>query len=466
MPLGLIVAAGITAVVMTGILAWQSINRSAQVSRSTLLRFADAGARAVRPALVHDDPWQIYELLTALLPPEESPVTPRIGVVLDAAGNIVVSTQPMRYPAFSAPPADSWINAAFAQDRGANAQFARAIDVDGSDLIVAIAPVVTDDQLIIGWVGVEGRKLHFADEFAELFRTAALPAACVAVILLPLGWWLGRRISRPLATIAAAVDKVGTDSPNKIIAALPPSGPDEIGVLSHRMKSMLQGLEEKAALEREFIAAERLAAIGRLTSGIAHEINNPLGGMLNAISTFKRHGDHTALGNQTISLIERGLLQIKETVSALLVDSKPSARKFSEQDVRDTRVLLESELMQYPVELAIECELVDPVNLPANPLRQILMNLLLNAIHAASPNGHVHCAICQSGGSLLLSVTNDGKKLPDDFRDHLFEPFRKDGGLGLWITYQLVQQMDGHISVLPSTDKTAFDITLPIREIS
>jgi len=73
------------------------------------------------------------------------------------------------------------------------------------------------------------------------------------------------------------------------------------------------------------VQSERLAALGQLAAGIAHEINNPLSGMLTAIDTLKCHSDADPRMMKTIALIERGLTQIKDTVGALLVEAKIKA---------------------------------------------------------------------------------------------------------------------------------------------
>src|SRR5208337_2118841 len=98
---------------------------------------------------------------------------------------------------------------------------------------------------------------------------------------------------------------------------------------------MLDELKSKQALEIKMVHSERLAALGQVTAGIAHEINNPLSGMLTAIDTLKFHSVPDKRVNKTIDLIERGLLQIKETVSALLVEAKIKGRDLAPQDIQD-----------------------------------------------------------------------------------------------------------------------------------
>ena len=96
---------------------------------------------------------------------------------------------------------------------------------------------------------------------------------------------------------------------------------------------ILQDLLEKREVEQHMVGTERLAAFERLSTGVAHEINNPLGGMLTALSTYRRHGAREALSQRTVSLLERGLPQIRETVPALLVEAKLETHPLSAHDI-------------------------------------------------------------------------------------------------------------------------------------
>ena len=153
-------------------------------------------------------------------------------------------------------------------------------------------------------------------------RKVAASTAITLLILVPLGWLWGKQIASPLLRLSAAIRQV-TQVPPAAVAFKAPAGKDEIAELGATFNHMVDGLKEKEALKEEVLASERLAAIGRLTAGIAHEINNPLGGMLNAISNYKRQrGSKPAFVDRTMSLLERGLTQIRETVGALLVEAR------------------------------------------------------------------------------------------------------------------------------------------------
>jgi signal transduction histidine kinase len=101
-------------------------------------------------------------------------------------------------------------------------------------------------------------------------------------------------------------------------------------------------------------------------------------------------------------------------------------------------------------------------------VRQVLINLMLNAIQAAPTEGAVACTVERSGQALRVQVGNNGEYIPQERMEHLFEPFssqREDGhGLGLWVTYQIVHQLGGDIVAESVPDETRFTVTLPLAE--
>lgn len=185
-----------------------------------------------------------------------------------------------------------------------------------------------------------------------------------------------------------------------------------------------------------------------------------------AIDTLNCHTDTSPQTRKTIALIERGLNQIKDTVAALLVEGKLKSRNLLPQDVEDVLTLISPMSSKKTLHLAWHNGLSDEIELPATFIRQILINLLMNAVKAASHQGEVTCDVDLENGQLHISITNNGKMLSPDQISHLFEPFStfSEGGhgLGLWVTYQIVNQLGGHISVIREADEHMnFTVTIP-----
>jgi two-component system NtrC family sensor kinase len=231
---------------------------------------------------------------------------------------------------------------------------------------------------------------------------------------------------------------------------------------------MLLDLKAKEELEIQVVQSDRLAALGQLAAGVAHEINNPLGGMLMALDTLKSHGVIDARTAKTIALLERGLGQIKDTVGALLVESRLKSRNLTVGDIEDVLLLVLPQVRKKSVQLAWHNELDSELALPATQVRQVLINLLLNAVQAANDAGQVECTIENQQGKLRISISNDGRLLSNEQMSHLFEPFSplSEGGhgLGLWVSYQIVQQLGGAIHAARHEGRMQFTVELPIGE--
>ena len=460
----------ITAVLLTGAL----VLRERDELRRDLIGHSEGVARVLATTLVepivHDDAWRAYEIITApfhQLGGDAAKQAAEIVMVLDARHLIYVSTRPTDYPMLANP---AYIDPEYASVQQAVADASTdqptAIVAAQSGKLYMVLPIMSDGvelgTLVMGYSGS-----IFRPRFMALVQRAALVTAGVLALLLPAGWAFGRRVARPLVDLAGAMGRVGPQLTGAIDYVHPYLGRDEIGRLGVEFQRMLTGLREKEALEKQMIASDRLAAIGRLTAGIAHEINNPLGGMLNAISTFRRHGSADPMTTRTLSLIERGLLQIKETVAALLVEARVETHALTHQDIEDTHTLVLADAQAKAVQFEWHNGIESPLQLPSTQTRQILINLLLNAVHAVGERGHVMCRTTLHEDRLCIVVTNDGKHIPAEKLHFLFEPFSllspEGHGLGLWVTYQIVQQLGGTIRADSEPGRTQFNVELPLK---
>lgn len=426
-------------------------------------------ARTLFSAMIQEEVWQAFAIIRAPLheKSDDNLVQPEMILALDQQQRVFVSSHPKSVPMLT-------------DIRKLDAEFSRL-----ADLIVAKPG---PDAPILDFAGArrfyaavpvaeEGARLgtlvivYSNDVFLPRFRAGAWRGAVIGLlvlaVLLPINWYWGQRTAAPLIALARSTGDVARGA---LLAPPPGTYPydDELGRLFDSYGLMVKSLHEKTRLEEEMIRSERLAAIGRLSAGIAHEINNPLGGMLVALANFKRRYEDDERAGKTVAILERGLTQIRDTVSAMLVDAKVKGRDFAPHDLEDVRLLLAGEAHREAVEIDVECGLTEPVALPATLVRQILLNLLLNAVHASPASAAVRCAVQRVDGSLQIETTNAGSAIPPDLMDHLFEPFvsgNEEGhGLGLWITYQIVTQLGGQIAAQSQDGLTQFRVTLPLGE--
>jgi signal transduction histidine kinase len=446
--------------------AYQDLKQDLLISSASLSRTL---ATTLLPVLLNDDVWRAFQVVRAPIPEAgaSDPVTPDGIVVIDDSMRVIVSSRPGEFPmSVDIRTVSLELGEVVKRLPSMKPGEAKSIDIPDAKHLYVVAPIA-DQDAHVGTLIISHSKNAFLPRFVQVASRGVEVGLLVLAILLPINWYWGRRMARPLARLALQMNRIGEALPQAPDDIAYPYG-DELGQLFASYRVMVGELEKKRTLERQMIQADRLAAIGRLTAAMAHEINNPLGGMLTAIDTLKRHGTLDARAARTMSLIERGLNQIKDSVGALLVEARAKSRPLAAPDLEDVRGLVAPEAHKKRVGLRWDCDISPGLSLPANLVRQVLLNLLLNAIQASEAEGFVDCSIGRKGGDLLLSVTNSGRLLTSEQMSHLFEPFSQlsesGHGLGLWVTYQIVNQLGGHISAERIDDKMVFSVRLPITE--
>ncbi len=462
-PIALVLVILIATASVTVLLVWRSYADAKESFISQASSLGRVLSRTLRPALLHDDIWQAYETLKS--PLERDEASGREFVLLDSRGLVFAASNPRMFPVqepFAAPPPEAVAMRGVGEGR-------QAMHAD-KRFIYVLTPVLAEDGAVLGRLMQRYDTSLLKPRFVEVAQGILLASLPVLLLLLPLGWLAGKRLAEPLSHLAECVGRIGRESPETIQCEFPAGG-DEVSQLAHRIHDMLEELRSKQALEKHLAQSDRLAALGRLSAGIAHEVNNPLGGMLNAISNRRRAGEVDPRTEKTLSLIERGLTQIRATVSALLVEARLESHALVPADIEDVRTLVAADAQAKHLQIAWENGLAEPLPLQSAQVRQILLNLLLNAVHASPEGGQVSVAARSDTARLVLTVDNAGPAIPVRRREHLFEPYFGEGegegrGLGLWVTYQLVQQLSGSIDVESVPDHTRFSIALPLNEDS
>jgi signal transduction histidine kinase len=477
-----------TALMVTASLVYRASVDLKHDLKSASERMARVLARTLTPLVIHDDVWRAYEIVRTPFQALDAGDVARVDVIvlLDERGRVYVSSHPERYPILGdLAKLDTELAALAGPLAALSGENPVTVEPPGGRNIYVLAPAVADGlrvaTLVVGY-----SKSIFARRFGGIVQNAFFMTLLVVTTILPIAWYLGQRMAAPLVRLAECMRLVGTRSASSLECSLGNSR-DEIGQVGAAFQRMLAELRSKEAMEKQMMVSERLAALGRLSAAIAHEINNPLGGMLNAISTYRRHGGGTlpplgqgsakpcsecglpeslALSQRTLSLLERGLLQIKETVGALLVEAKVESHPLTPQDLEDIRILALSDLHPKGAYLAWNNRIGTPLPLPSTLVRQILLNLLLNANRAVEADGRIECGVRVEGECLEIYVSNDGAHIPEQEQQYLFEPFSRlsesGNGLGLWVTYQIVQQLGGSIHVHSKPGETRFVVRLPV----
>lgn len=431
---------------------------------------AQSLARGLVVHIARDDVWEAFEAVLAVATVDGG--TPRCDVVvLDRSQLVFVSSDPARFGLrspviqLSAP----LRTAAALAGRPGEVSLGETRANDESFAIVHM-PLLSADKELVGTLLMSYSHAVFAQRYRDTIGTLAGIAAALIVLLLPLGWWLGHRLANPVARVTEALYRLGEDAAAKssAYAAAPTTDTrqqtpaSELDRLEHSLAELQRQLDDKEKLQQQFIAADRLAAIGRMTAGVAHEINNPLAGMLNALSNLRKD---PSLTGKTVALLERGLDQIRQTLSALLIETRSTNRPLSTSDIEDLHVLVLPQAQHKRLRLDWDYPITEELPLPAAPVRQVVLNLLLNALQAASTTVAFSASCVED--SLVLRVTNDGREVPEERQARLFEPIvgGEGNGLGLWASHQLVTSLGGRISLSGEAGKTCFEVSLPLHPL-
>lgn len=270
--------------------------------------------------------------------------------------------------------------------------------------------------------------------------------------------------------------------------AVPDSG-DEMEELAKSMAAMLKTLRDhrleleracdEAArraqtAERELLSAQRLASMGTLAAGIAHEINNPLGGLMNAVAMLRDAKIPEDRREEYYELVLDGLQRIQGIVGRVLTMApRPIATIpiLLSLPASDAVALLEHRARKESLELELRIEGEPPLVLgDRGELVQVFLNLLINAFDAiadraaadaefaASGRGRVRVIVRTQGSEAVASVSDNGVGIPPENRDRVFDPFfttkepGRGSGLGLAVVYGIVRSHHGSVSIAPDPD--------------
>lgn len=273
-----------------------------------------------------------------------------------------------------------------------------------------------------------------------------LLAAAAALV----AFLLTRRMMGPLRELSTRLSDQTDTSPRPDLR----QAGAEIAQLNDAIEQRLRFEEERTAALADQSERERNAALAKLAAGLAHEVRNPLAGLLNAVSTLRRFGDQPKVREDTLNLIERGLRSIERVADAMLATWRPDPGRthFLGDDLRDLRILVGPEARRCGTNLEWHAEEIAPLETDADALRQILLNLLINACKVSPRGGTVGLAATQDEEKTTFTISDSGPGMPDDVASFVSQPVHepsrlKSKRLGLWVVSRLVEDIGGRIRV-------------------
>jgi len=244
--------------------------------------------------------------------------------------------------------------------------------------------------------------------------------------------------------------------------------------LLQNQATLKESLDRLEAAEESLRRQDRLAALGEMSAGIAHEIRNPLGIISSSAQLLGRKVGEPAAGvRQLLDIIEEETVRLNGLISDFLTFGRPARPVLRLCDLRPiaAKAVEHIAAMARERSVAIEAELpVDPVAAQVDPdmLQQVLLNLLLNALEASRPGGRVVVRLQPADAALRLEVDDNGCGIPPENLSKIFNPFfttKEEGtGLGLANAHRIIEMHGGRLDVSSSAAGTTFSVTLPRQE--
>lgn len=357
---------------------------------------------------------------------------------------------------------------------------------DHPDRILLATPLLSDDGDALGVLAIS-RPLDDVNE--DLLSTTGVVAATVgSFVLLAMlfGLVIGQtRLSGPLARLTAGMGRVREGNLGEVV---PEAGDDEIVAVAQEFNRMLHDLREarkdtarEAEARREAIrsleVADRLVTVGQLSAAVAHEIGSPLQVLLGRARALGERADDPERVRRHAEVLVREAERITRIVSQLLALTHRRTVRRERVELRaivaDMLALLEIEARQAEVTLLLEDG--PSASLAADPdqLRQVVLNLVRNAVAASHPGGRVTVRVDSAEAHNEVCVEDDGAGMSDEVQARAFEPLfttravSGGTGLGLAVVRRIVDEHGGTVTVTSMENQGArFVVTLPTQELS
>jgi len=350
-------------------------------------------------------------------------------------------------------------------------------EVGGEDFIIMTRPVYAHDRLI----GAAWAFDHFTTQFGKSWPKDVTPLLQLAMVIgILLASFFVINLRNEVQIMQRGLEAMKLDFSKRL-----PSSRSELGFISSSINELADTIQlqqqERETLQRKIQHQERLASLGQLVAGVAHEIRTPLAAIKTRIQLWQRAGKRprTSTGKtaESMDLVIRELNRMEQIVRKLLFFSKD--RKLVLKPVNIHELLfsalqtLEEEIAGRRVRVTTKLEAEHSVvHIDASEMREVFLNIFMNALEAMPKGGRLTIATSNgtNGSGMIVTVTDTGKGVDHRSASKIFDPFftTKDAGtgLGLSIAYEIVRVHRGTLETDPSVKRGArFVVTLPAHGI-
>ncbi len=420
--------------------------------------YLDGLSSSLQPAVLQQDVWEVFDGLDRtkeLYAGLDAVLT----IVMNPDSRVIASSVPSAFPTGSAVPPS--LLKRFERGTLIQADYHAGKGYALRELTLQGRP--------IGSIYTELDISRILAERAEARRVLLLTNGLLTLGLAALGYLVVRRAIAPLNILShhlgRGIEGELTPVPDRLLG----SPKSEFGYLLRRYNALAVAVNKRRQYADQLAENEKLASLGRVASGLAHEINNPLGGMLNTVNALKRHGREPGVLAESIEILERGLRSIRDVVRATLLSYRSNLSDILRRDdFEDLKLLIKPEIEKKALQLEWHNAIDAGISLPATGLRHVTLNLLLNACAAAERNGTVCFRAAIVEGKFTIAAGDNGAGLPASFKNYLESgdaaiPLERGRGLGLWIVKRSVMEMGGVIGVeYPTDGGTIITLRIPM----
>ena len=459
------VAVALLMIAISSVVTWRALSRLEETQKQHLEQlssaYLDGLSASLIPSVVREDVWEVFDTLDRSRERYRG-LNVQWVTVANAQDRTIASSLPERFP-----PLDAMDLEALAGFKGSR----DVLVVDERAEARMTRSLVYQDQEI-------GRIYALADisgliaERSKALREMIVTNGLLTLLLVAFGAFFMRWLLRPVGVLSHYLAQGSQGSMAPIPEDLLANQNREFHGLFRQYNAMAAAVNERELLAAGLAEEEKLASVGRLASGMAHEINNPLGGMFNALDSLRRYGAREEVRSTSIRLIEQGLAGIRDLVRSTLAtyraDQRP--RDLTPTDLDDLRLLIKPEAKQQHLGLSWQLEINGPIHVPAVPVRDAILNLLLNACHSCGEGGTVSFKAGVEAGYFFAEIADTGEGLPAHMREYLERkgagtaPMDRRSGLGLWIVKRHCDELGAELIVLEAgATGTRLRLEIPLR---
>ena len=345
--------------------------------------------------------------------------------------------------------------------------------VVNENYITRYEPLKDHQGNVVGILYVGARQQAFENFLNTFRRRVALVALVTILITFVLATPVSRVITRPLKDLQALADTSRQVADGDLNARTPATAGGEVGLLTESFNDMLDTLQ---ATQKQLLQSEKLASLGQLSAGIAHELNNPLATVLLLSDLLRREDSLPEEALKDVEIIVSETERCKGIVSSLLdfarqhqvdaqeIDLNQLIRQIAETECRHTRY--KNVRIRQELDPGLPALQADP-----DQIQAMIINLLSNAADAMPEGGNITLGTRMEGATqILFEIQDEGPGLTAEDQAKLFTPFYttkpvgKGTGLGLSIVYGIIKMHRGQIEVDSQPGKgTVFTVTLPVK---